>query len=103
MVSISYSGAEIYSIVIAGKYCQSYTDPDLNGAENVFYFLQPLGTRSAYNTIIEDPGSPYVATFQCIIYFLFTSLVFYRLYLWYTSFLRFLTKTNGKKNSFAVQ
>ena len=25
MVSISYSGAEIYSIVIAGKYCQSYT------------------------------------------------------------------------------
>ena len=33
MVSISYSGAEIYSIVIAGKYCQSYTDPGLNGAE----------------------------------------------------------------------
>ena len=29
--------------------------------------VQPLGTRSAYNTIIEDPGSPYVATFQCII------------------------------------
>ena len=28
-----YSGAEIYSIVIAGKYCQSYTDPGLNGAE----------------------------------------------------------------------
>ena len=64
---------------------------------------QPLGNRSAYNTIIEDPGSPYVATFQCIIYFLFTSLVFYRLYLWYISFLRFLTKTNRKKNSFAVQ
>ena len=37
--------------------------------------VQPLGTRSAYNTIIEDPGSLYVATFQCIIYFLFTSLV----------------------------
>ena len=34
MVSISYSGAEIYSIVIAGKYCQSYTDPGLNGAES---------------------------------------------------------------------
>ena len=33
MVSISYSGAEIYSIVIVGKYCQSYTDPGLNGAE----------------------------------------------------------------------
>ena len=33
MVSISYSGAEIYNIVIGGKYYQSYTDPGLNGAE----------------------------------------------------------------------
>ena len=31
--TVSYSGAEIYSIVVAGKYCQSYTDPGLNGAE----------------------------------------------------------------------
>ena len=63
---------------------------------------QPLGTRSAYNTIIEDPGSPFAATFQCIIYFLFTSFIFYRLYLWYTSFLLFQTITNRKNNSFAV-
>ena len=35
MVSIRYSGAEIYSIVIAGKYCQSYADPGLNGAEKI--------------------------------------------------------------------
>ena len=61
--------------------------PELEPVENkgckqeVNYTLQPLGTRSAYNTIIEDPGSLYVATFQCIIYFLFTSLVFYGVYL----------------------
>ena len=45
---------------------------------------QPLGQRSACSTIITDPGSPYVATFQCIIFFLFTSCIFYRLYLWNT-------------------
>ena len=55
----------------------------------------------AHGPIVADPRSPYMATFQCVIYFLFTSLVFYWLYLWYTSFLRFQTKTI--KNSFAVQ
>ena len=37
---------------------------------------QPLGQRAAYNVIIEDPGSPYVATFQCTIYILFTSSLY---------------------------
>ena len=41
---------------------------ELNVA-NIRAQCQPLGTQSMYNTIIEDPGRPYVATFQCIIYF----------------------------------
>ena len=37
------------------------------------YHIQPLGQRSTYNTIIADPGSPYAATFQFVILFLFTA------------------------------
>ena len=29
--------------------------------------MQPLRQRSTYNTIIADPGSPYIHTFQCLI------------------------------------
>ena len=64
--------------------------------------LQPLGQRSAYK-YIADPGSPYVATFQCTIYILFTSRIFYRFYLCPTSLLRLQTKTNRKNNSSTVQ
>ena len=60
--------------------------------------LQPLGQRSAYNTIIADPGNPYVATFYCTICFLFTSRIFYRFFLRSTSLLRLQTKTS-RKNS----
>ena len=39
---------------------------------------QSLGTRSN-NTMIADPGSPYVAAFQCTFFLPFTSCIFYRL------------------------
>ena len=35
-------------------YCESFNSIEL-------HIKQPLGMRSAYNTIMEDPGSPYVA------------------------------------------
>ena len=58
MVSISYSGAEIYSIVIASKYCQSYTDPGLNGAEN--FCVEESGSsgsrRNAYWPSVKVSG-----------------------------------------------
>ena len=58
-------------------------------ADIIFYFRSfnhflfdatlPLGQRSMYNTIVTDPGSPYVATFQCAICFCFKCRIFYRL------------------------
>ena len=74
-------------------------------AANSTYFYataQPLGQRSAYDTIIADPGSPYVATFQYTIYILLTSRIFYRFYLCPTSLLRLQTKTNRRNNSSTV-
>ena len=41
---------------------------------NILTRIKPvIGQRSTYNTVIADPGSPYIATFQCTICFLFTT------------------------------
>ena len=48
--------------------------------------FQPLGQRSTYNTIIADPGSPYVATFQCLISFCLQPVVLQALPLLYFTF-----------------
>ena len=39
MEYIECSGAELYSIIFVNKYCQSYTDPGLNGAEKAIIVI----------------------------------------------------------------
>ena len=60
--------------------------------------VQPLGQRSTYNTTIADPGSPYVHTFQCLIFFRLQPF-FYGWYLSSTSLPRLQTKTRRQSNS----
>ena len=70
-----------YTLLFGNKYRKLYSDDDL------------LCANFINNNNSHIP----------IIYFLFTSLVFYRLYLWHTPFLRFQIKTNRKNNAFTVQ
>ena len=51
-------------------------------------------SRQVSSPIIADPGNPYVTTFQCLIFFQFTSRIFYGLQLT----LSYFTSTTSNKD-----
>ena len=55
-----------------GHLVMDHSHPTIAREREIWFItsIQPLGQRSTYDTIIADRGSPYVATFQCLIFFL---------------------------------